>query len=86
MCPKLFSLVSKRKLFSNGKSRGPLLARAALNKLICEHIRLILNSIFSSVNSANGSHFSKGFRELFDVDHMLVLLQVVIGMPVYWFI
>ena len=32
MCPKLFSWAkNKRKLFSDGKSRGPLLARVALN-------------------------------------------------------
>ena len=33
MCPKPFSWTkNKRKLFSDGKSRGPLLARAALNE------------------------------------------------------
>ena len=32
MCPKSFSWANnKRKLFSDGRSRGPLLARAALN-------------------------------------------------------
>ena len=32
MCPKPFSWAkNKRKLFSDGKSRGPLLAGAALN-------------------------------------------------------
>ena len=34
MCPKHFSWAkNKRKLFSDGKSRGPLLAGAALNGL-----------------------------------------------------
>ena len=33
MCPKPFSQAkNKRKLFSDGKSRRPLLARVALNK------------------------------------------------------
>ena len=36
MCPKRFSWAKKkRKLFSDGKSRGPLLARAALEALSC---------------------------------------------------
>ena len=35
MCPKPFSWAkNKRKLFSDGKSRGPLLARVALKTLL----------------------------------------------------
>ena len=42
MCPKPFSWTkNKRKLFSDGKSRGPLLAGAALNHIAKENYQLI---------------------------------------------
>ena len=43
MCPKPFSWAkNKRKLFSDGKSRGPLLARVALKKVNEKYFRLQL--------------------------------------------
>ena len=52
MCPKPFSWAkNKRKLFSDGKSRGPLLAGAAFKMLvhsaeITENVRTGLSSSF----------------------------------------
>ena len=54
MCPKPFSWAkNKRELFSDGKSRGPLLARAALKRQMisnsglqdCKIIETVLTNI-----------------------------------------
>ena len=72
MYPKPFSWArNERKLFSDGKSRGPLLERVALKSLIFSICRPAMFLVLKFIDRCKKNHIVAGFVVLYNLPNIL---------------